>query len=83
MHYLRDAQENFLIINKSWWPYHMVHLFGELKTLGISRSCTLGYVIIGHRVIHRNYVINSYSHMIGSYNLAQRSYSWIQHESII
>jgi hypothetical protein len=59
------------------------HMFGELKDIRTSRSCVLGSIIIGPRGMHRNYVINSYSHMSGSYNLAQRRKTWLQHESII
>jgi hypothetical protein len=58
-------------------------MFGELNALGTNRSHTLGYVIIGPKGIHRNYVINSYSHMADSYDLAQRRYMWLQRESII
>jgi hypothetical protein len=58
-------------------------MFGELKALGTSRSRTLGSIIIGPKGIHKNYVINSYSHMADSYNLAQRRYTWLQRESII
>jgi hypothetical protein len=64
-------------------PIIWFHMFGELKVLGTSRSHILGSVIIGPRVIHRNYVINSYSHMADSQNLAKRNYSWIERESII
>jgi hypothetical protein len=79
---LRDAPENFLDY-MSRWPYLCFHTFEELKALGTNRSCTLGSIIIGPREIHRNYVINCYIHMAGSYNLVQISYSWIQCESII
>jgi hypothetical protein len=83
MHCLRDAPKNFLIISHGG-PIIWFHIFGELKaTLGINRSCTLRSVIIGPRGIHINYVINSYSHMASSYNLAQRRFTWSQHESII
>jgi hypothetical protein len=78
---LKDAPENFLIISPGG-PIIRFHMFGELKALGTSRSRTLGSVIIGPRGIHRNYVINSYSHIAGSYNLAQRRNTWLQHESI-
>jgi hypothetical protein len=74
MHCLRDAQENFLIISYGD-PIIWFHMFGELKALGISRSRTLGSIIIGLRVIHKNHAINSYSHMTASYNLAQRRYT--------
>jgi hypothetical protein len=82
MHCLRNAPEIFLIISHGG-PIIWFHMFGELKALGTSRSRTLGYIIIGPRGIHKNYVINSYYHMAGSYNLAQRRYTWLQHESII
>jgi fatty-acid desaturase len=82
MHSLRDPPKKFLIINHGG-PIIWFHIFGELNALGNSRSHTLGYVIIGSSVIHRNYVINSYGHMAGSQNLAQRNYSWIQCEPII
>jgi hypothetical protein len=82
MHCLRDAPENFLIISPSG-PIIWFHMFGELKTLGTNRSRTLGSVIIGPSRIHINYVNNSYSHMIGSYNLVQGRYTWLQRESII
>jgi hypothetical protein len=58
------------------------HMFEEIKGLGTIRSSTLESIIIDPRGIHKNYMINSYSHMVGSYNLAQKSYSWIQCESI-
>jgi hypothetical protein len=64
---LRNAPENFLIISHDD-PIIWFHMFEELKDLGTSRSLTLGSVIIGPRVIHRNYVINSYSHMTGSFS---------------
>jgi hypothetical protein len=76
MHCLRDALEIFLIISHGG-PIIWFHMFGELKALGTSRSRTLGSVIVGPRGIHRNYVINSYSYMTGSQNLAQRNYSWM------
>jgi hypothetical protein len=82
MHCLRDAPEDFLIISHGD-PIIWFHMFGELKALENSRSRILGSVIIGSKVIHINYVINSYSHMVSSQNLAQRNHSWIQHESII
>jgi hypothetical protein len=49
-------------------------MFGELKALGTNRLHTLGSVIIGLMGIHKNYVINSYSHKADSYNLTQRNY---------
>jgi hypothetical protein len=79
---LRDAPENFLIISHGG-PIIWFHMFVELKALGTSRSRTLRSVIIGPWEIHRNYVINYYSHMTGSYNLAQRRYTRLQRESII
>jgi hypothetical protein len=39
----------------------------ELKALGTSRARTLGSVITVLRGIHRNYVINPYSHKVSSY----------------
>jgi hypothetical protein len=81
VHCLRGAPEIFLIISPGC-PIKWFHMFGELKGLGTSRSCTLGSVIIDPMVIHRNYVINFYSHMTSSYNLTQGCYSWIQRESI-
>jgi hypothetical protein len=81
MHCLRDAPENFLIISHGG-PIIWFHMFRELKALGTSRSRTLGSVTIGTRGIHNNYVINSYSHMASSYNLAQRRYTCLQCESI-
>jgi hypothetical protein len=80
MHCLRVAPENFLIISHSG-PIIWFHMFGDLMALGTSKSSILGSVIIGPRGIHINYVINSYSHMTGSYNLAQRRYTWLQRES--
>jgi hypothetical protein len=77
----RDAPKNFLIISPSG-PIIRFHMFGELKALGTNRSRTLGSVIIEPRGIHKNYVINSYSHIVGSYILAQRRNTWLQHESI-
>jgi hypothetical protein len=74
MHFLRDAPENFLIISPDG-PIIWFHMFGELKDLGTNRSCTLGSLIIGPRGIHKKFVINSYSHDINLYNLAQESYS--------
>jgi fatty-acid desaturase len=75
--------KKFLDHISSSGPIIWFHIFGELKALETSSSRILGSVIIRLRVIHRNYVINSYSHMAGSQNLAQRNYSWIERESII
>jgi uncharacterized protein YjeT (DUF2065 family) len=73
MHCLRDALEIFLIISSDG-PITWFHMFEELKALGTNKLRTLGFVVIGPRVIHINYVINSYSRMANLYNLAQRSY---------
>jgi hypothetical protein len=62
MHCLRDAPDFFLIISPGG-PIKWFHMSRELKPLGTSRSHTLGSIIIGPIGIHRNYVINSYSHM--------------------
>jgi hypothetical protein len=70
---LRDAPENFLIISPSC-PIKWFHMFEELKALETSILHTLGSVIIEPRVIHRNYVINSYSHKVDLYNLAQQNH---------
>jgi hypothetical protein len=64
-------------------PIKYFHMSGELKPLGTNKTRILGSTIIGPRVIHKNHVINSYSHMIDLYNLAQGSYLWIQREFII
>jgi hypothetical protein len=79
---LRDALENFLIISPGG-SIKWFHMSGERKPLGTNISRTLGSTIIGPRGVHKNHVINSYSHKTDSYNLAQGSYSWIQCDSII
>jgi hypothetical protein len=66
---LTDAPENFLIISHGD-PIKWFHMSREFKALGTNRSHTLGSIIIGLRRIHKNYVINSYSHKVDSYNLA-------------
>jgi hypothetical protein len=71
---LRHAPENFLIISPGG-PIIWFHMFGELKDVGTNRLRTLGSIIIGPRGIHKKIVINSYSHNVDLYNLAQGSYS--------